>query len=47
MTIVVMLPAPLEAVGQLLRVMGHHWPNATVDTTHPDGWRIVLEPRKP
>ena len=42
MTIVIHLPAPLDAVGRVLEVLGEEWPDARVDTNHPDGWHIEL-----
>lgn len=40
LTIVVELPASLNAVAALLRVVGDEWPDAQVDTRGPTGWKI-------
>jgi hypothetical protein len=41
-TIVIQLPAPLDAVSEVLRVIGDRWPTASIDTSHEDGWHIEL-----
>jgi len=41
-TVRVHLPHDLEAVGRFLEVVGEIWPDATIDTSDPEGWRIDI-----
>jgi hypothetical protein len=47
MTIVVHLPQPIPTIARLLELLGEEWPEARVDTNHPEGWLIELRPREP
>jgi|KBSMisStaDraftv2_1062788.scaffolds.fasta_scaffold109034_5 hypothetical protein len=38
------LPAPLNAVADLLSTVGKHWPKGTIDLNHPGGWKIAVGP---
>jgi hypothetical protein len=42
LTITVVLPQPINNVAAILDVVSKHWPDATIDTNHPDGWRVEL-----
>lgn len=42
-TVVIKLPAGMAVIAELLDALGRHYPKATVETDHPDGWHIVCE----
>lgn len=42
----VFLPAPVDDVAALLKVIAERWPSARIDFNAPDGWHIDVGERK-
>jgi hypothetical protein len=39
------LPAPLDAIADVMSVIGTHWPTAAIDTKHHGGWMLKVGPQ--
>lgn len=42
-TIIIELPQAITSIGAVLGTLADLWPKTTIDSNHPDGWRITIE----